>query len=133
MKQGQVYILEYSDLSLYSVVTSNLGNRFAQHHNGNCRGSTPSRRPVKLLWNTDFVDIQDAIDLEKQIKNWVGHKKKAFITENREAFHLLAQCKNPSQSKYCSLDGAFAERGRSNRDEVINGHHRNGDFRKLLL
>ncbi|MBC8193821.1 MAG: GIY-YIG nuclease family protein [Candidatus Marinimicrobia bacterium] len=69
MKQGQVYILECADNSLYTGVTSNLEYRLYQHHEGYFQGYTHRRRPLKSLWNTNLMDIQDAIMLERQIKN----------------------------------------------------------------
>ena len=120
MKQGQVYILECSDGSLYTGVTSNLEHRIAQHHEGNFRGYTHSRRPLKLLWNTDLLDIQDGILLEKQIKNWSRKKKIAIIKEEWDVLHLLSECKNSSHSINFSLDGVHAEQSRSARDDEDN-------------
>lgn len=106
VKAGQAYIFECSDSSLYTDIVSNLENRLAQHHKGNFYGFTHSRRPVKLLWNTDSMDIQDAILPERQIKNWNKQKKKALISENWDMLKLLSECKNPSHSKNYSLDSA---------------------------
>ena len=117
MKQGQVYILECSDASLYTGITNSLEFRLAQHQEGHFPGYTHSRRPVKLLWNTDFMDIQDAIFIERQIKNWGREKKLALITENWDFLHLLSECRNSSHSKNFSLDGVDAERSRSARDD----------------
>ncbi|NQT61690.1 MAG: GIY-YIG nuclease family protein [Candidatus Marinimicrobia bacterium] len=106
MRQGQAYILECSDGSLYTGITSNLENRLAQHQEGNFWGYTHSRRPLILLWNTDFLDIQDAILLEKQIKNWSRKKKRALINEEWNILHLLSACKNSSHSNNISLYSA---------------------------
>ncbi len=106
MKQGQVYILKCSDKSLYTGVTSNLETRYANHQEGTIPGYTHSRRPVKLIWNTDILPIQDAIILEKQIKRWGRKKKLALISEKWETMHLLAECKNRSHYKNLSLDSA---------------------------
>ncbi len=106
MKTGQVYILECADGSLYTGVTSKLENRLAQHHEGNFPGYTHSRRPIKLLWNTYLMHIQDAIVLEKQIKNWSHSKKRALIEERWEILHLLAECQNESHHNNLSLDSA---------------------------
>ena len=79
MKTGVVYTLLCSDDSFYMGVTSNLENRLFQHHNGLLGGYTHSRRPLKLVWNSEEVEIQDAILLEKQIKGWSRAKKKALF------------------------------------------------------
>jgi predicted GIY-YIG superfamily endonuclease len=79
MKTGIVYVLLCSDETLYTGVTSNLENRLFQHHEGLLPGYTHSRRPLTLLWNSEEMDIQDAILLEKQIKGWGRAKKYAFM------------------------------------------------------
>lgn len=106
MKAGQVYILECVDDSLYTGVTSHLELRLAQHHEGTYKGYTHNKRPLRLLWNTDELPIQDAIGLEKQIKNWSHAKKRALIEQNWDTLHLLAECKNDTHSKNISLDSA---------------------------
>jgi len=119
MKQGQVYILECADSSLYTGTTSNLEFRLAQHQEGHFPGYTHSRRPIRLLWNTDFMDIQDAIQLERQIKSWSKEKKRALMAENWDMLRLLSECKNLSNSKNLSLDGVYTELSRSARDDKI--------------
>jgi predicted GIY-YIG superfamily endonuclease len=79
MKTGFVYVLLCSDETLYTGVTSDLDERLYQHHEGLFPGYTHSRRPLTLLWNSDELDIQDAIVLEKQLKGWSRAKKMAFI------------------------------------------------------
>ncbi|MCF7807698.1 MAG: GIY-YIG nuclease family protein [Candidatus Marinimicrobia bacterium] len=112
MKEGQVYILQCSDGSLYTGVTSDLESRLADHQEGRYHGYTHKRRPVKLLWNTDTMEIQDAILLEKQIKKWGRAKKLALIAEDWNTLKLLAECKNATNHKNRSLDSA--------RDDVTN-------------
>lgn len=79
MKTGTVYILQCSDETLYTGVTSYLESRLFQHNQGMLPGYTHDRRPLILLWNSEPMDIQDAIVLEKQIKDWGRAKKLAFI------------------------------------------------------
>jgi putative endonuclease len=79
MKSGWVYILECSDGSYYTGVTSDIDSRFAEHRQGVHRGYTYSRRPVKLIWTEEFHDIQQAIDMEKRIKGWRRQKKEALM------------------------------------------------------
>jgi len=119
MKQGQVYILECPDASLYTGVTSNLELRVAQHQEGHFPGYTHSRRPLKLLWNTDQMDIQDAISLEKQLKSWGKDKKRSLISENWDTLRLLSEYKNSSHSKNFSLDSARDDKTRISMDSEI--------------
>ncbi len=133
MKQGQVYILDCSDLSLYTGVTSTLENRLDQHPEGYFRGNTHSRRPVKLLWNTDLMDIPDAILLGERIKNWGRQKKKASIAENWNTLHISARHKNPRPGNTFALDGSCIMMARCNGNDEVKVHHRSTDSRKLLL
>jgi|GEM_PF-377567 len=113
MKQGVVYILKCADDSLYTGVTSHLENRLADHHSGRYPGYTKRRRPVQFLWNTDVMDIQDAILLEKQIKHWGRKKKLALINEAWDQLHELSKCMNSSTHISVSL-------GSARDDEVEN-------------
>jgi putative endonuclease len=106
MKQGVVYILQCADDSRYTGVTSHLENRLADHHSGRYPGFTQRRRPVQPLLNTDIMDIQDAILLEKQIKGWSRKKKLALINEEWDQLHELSKCMNSSTHMPVSLDSA---------------------------
>ncbi len=90
MKTGNVYILLCSDNTLYTGVTSDLENRLFQHHEGLLMGYTHSRRPLTLLWNSEAMDIQDAILLEKQIKGWGREKKYAFMAGDVQTLKTLS-------------------------------------------
>ncbi len=90
MKTGSVYVLLCSDETLYTGVTSDLDERMYQHHEGLLPGYTHSRRPLTLLWNSEEMDIQDAIVLEKQLKGWSRAKKLAFIRGDLSALIELS-------------------------------------------
>ena len=97
MKTSYVYILECSDNSYYTRVTSNLEKRIVQHQKGNMIGSYTSKRlPVVLVYYQQFLDITQAIVWEKRIKNWSQKKKRALISENWEKLKEYSQCKNES-------------------------------------
>ena len=40
---------------------------------------TYSRRPVRLVFSSEFKEIDDAIRFEKQVKGWSRNKKRALI------------------------------------------------------
>ncbi|RZL01846.1 MAG: GIY-YIG nuclease family protein [Pedobacter sp.] len=87
MKQYFVYILRCHDGSYYTGVTNNLERRFSEHEGGediNCY--TFTRRPLKLVLQERFEDINQAIAFEKQVKGWRRAKKEALINGN---WHLL--------------------------------------------
>ncbi|NQV14098.1 GIY-YIG nuclease family protein [bacterium] len=120
MKLAQVYILKCNDKSLYTGVTSNLEFRLADHQEGRFLGYTHMRRPVQLMWNTDMIDIQDAIMLERQIKRWGRKKKLSLINDDWQALHLLAECQNESHHGYLSLDSARDDHLDSIGDDHLN-------------
>ncbi|MGB2870095.1 MAG: GIY-YIG nuclease family protein [Bacteroidota bacterium] len=91
MKDSWVYILECSDGSFYTGLTTDIDARLWQHHSGFYDGYTASRRPVKLVWCEDFDDIDQAIDIERQIKGWTRAKKKALIAGEFQLLHELAK------------------------------------------
>ena len=106
MKQSEVYILKCADDSPYTGVTSHLENRLTDHHSGRYPGLTKRRRPVKLLWKTDVMEIQYATLLERQIKHWSHRNKLALIHEEWEQLNELSKCKNSSRFNRESLDSA---------------------------
>ena len=80
MKLFTVYILLCSDGSYYVGVTNDIAVRLAQHDEGmNRKAYTYRRRPVKLVFEEHFQDVNLAISFEKQIKGWRREKKKALI------------------------------------------------------
>lgn len=42
---------------------------------------TYSKRPVELVFHTEFNDVNQAIAFEKQVKGWSRKKKEAIINE----------------------------------------------------
>ena len=94
MKQSFVYILECSDGTYYTGVTSNLEQRLLEHESGKHINSyTYLRRPVTLVFYGEFTDINSAIEKEKQIKKWSKAKKKALIDGAYDKLPNLAKKK----------------------------------------
>ena len=94
MKKSYVYILKCSDDTYYTGVTRNLENRMDEHNQGiHAKAYTYNRRPLKLVYYTEFTDINLAIDKEKQLKKWSRAKKEALINGNYNALVNLAKKK----------------------------------------
>ena len=94
MKQSYVYILECSDKSYYTGVTSNLEQRIFQHSTGffpDCY--TSKRRPIELVFYCEFTDINLAFEKEKQIKKWSRAKKEALINDEYDLLPNLSKKK----------------------------------------
>ncbi len=94
MKIYVVYILQCSDKTYYTGITSNLYQRIFQHQNGVFQDSyTSKRRPVELAFYCEFTNVEVAIEKEKQIKKWSRAKKEALINNEFEKLPNLAKKK----------------------------------------
>lgn len=94
-----VYILKCSDGSYYTGVTNNLERRLGEHQRGDHVGYTSERLPVELVYSQEFHYPIEAIEAEKQVKNWSRAKKEALINGDFKLLHKLAECKNESHFK----------------------------------
>ncbi len=100
MKYYYVYIVKCSDGSYYTGITNNVERRIAEHNKGINRDCyTFNRRPVELVFSVYFIDPQQAIKLEKQIKGWTRKKKEAIIQGNWNELKILSKSKNPKYWK----------------------------------
>ena len=77
----------------YYVGSARLGleRRLWEQNNGTYRGYTSKRLPVELVWSEHFLDITDAIAVERQIKGWSRSKKEALIRGDYEDTRRLAK------------------------------------------
>jgi putative endonuclease len=105
MKTYWVYMLRCADGSFYVGITNNIEVRFWQHEhglNGSCY--TFKRRPVQLVYASDFPDVNAAIAWEKQLKGWSRAKKAALVKNDWKTVSQLARnalgrlCAHPSTS-----------------------------------
>ena len=95
MKLYYVYMLLCADRSFYIGITNDVELRVAQHQIGYSRTCyTFKRLPVKLVYSSEFPDVNDAIAWEKHLKGWSRAKKVAFISGNWTLLHDLAKCTN---------------------------------------
>ena len=82
MKSWFVYIVQCSDDTLYTGVTTDVDRRVLEHNNSN-KGAkyTMFRRPVKLLWCTEYSSRSEAQAAEYKLKK-LSRKKKLEIVNN---------------------------------------------------
>ncbi|GAC1314449.1 MAG: GIY-YIG nuclease family protein [Mucilaginibacter sp.] len=89
MHQYFVYILQCKDGSYYTGITNNMDRRLYEHENGfDPKSYTFKRRPVKLVFQENFDNVNQAIVFEKQVKGWRRAKKEAIINGD---WHLLPE------------------------------------------
>ena len=81
IKGGAVYILtNQNNAVLYTGVTSNIIKRLYEHRTGVYKMSFTSKYAVtKLVYYQVFINIEDAIVREKQIKGGSRRKKEDLI------------------------------------------------------
>ena len=105
MKFYYFYILLCSDGLTYKGVTNDIARRFDEHQKGlNKTCFTYKRRPVELIFQQEFNDVEQAIYFEKKIKKWSGKKKMALANGKYELLQILAECRNASHSNYKPID-----------------------------
>jgi putative endonuclease len=94
MKEYYVYILECSDQTYYTGITSDLNKRIKQHCSGyDKQAYTYRRRPLKLMYFTTFSEVGIAIEFEKRIKKWSRKKKEALIASEYDKLPNLSKKK----------------------------------------
>ncbi len=68
---AHVYMLRCSDGSYYvGSARRGLERRFSEHNSGTFGGYTAKRLPVVIVWSEHFLNITDAVAVERQIKGW---------------------------------------------------------------
>ena len=87
-----VYMLHCVDGSYYvGSARRGMDQRVNEHKQGVYGGYTSTRRPVRLAWADHFLNITDAIAVERQLKGWSRAKKEALIRGDCGAIQLLAK------------------------------------------
>mgnify|MGYP000565999178 CR=1 FL=1 len=94
MRTYWLYILKCADDKYYTGITNDLERRLYEHNEGvDSKCFTFKRKPVVLVYHQAFVDVNQAIALEKQIKGWSRKKKEAFIRQDFEELKRLSKQK----------------------------------------
>ncbi len=87
------YILECRDRTFYVGSTVDLERRVSEHNLG--FGATytrpRSRRPVRLVWSSEFNRMDEAFWYEKQIQGWGREKRMALIEGRLDLLEVLAR------------------------------------------
>lgn len=61
---------------------------------------TFKRRPVKLIFQQEFNEVDQAIYFDKKIKKWSAKKKYALANGDFDLLQILSECRNAIHSKY---------------------------------
>lgn len=99
MRTYYVYMLRCFDGTFYTGITNDVERRYAEHCSGyNESAYTHSRRPLRLVYAGEFVNVLDAISFEKQLKGWSHKKKRAFAGREWPLLKRLAIGTSPALS-----------------------------------
>ena len=76
-----LYLLRCSDSSLYCGITNNLEKRVHEHNLGLSKGAkyTKAKRPVVLVYSEKFLNKNEALQREFEIKKLSKEKKELLI------------------------------------------------------
>ena len=79
-KTWHLYVVNCSDGTLYTGVTTNIDRR-VHEHNTSKRGAkyTKTRRPVKLLWSKEYETRSEAQSAEYEFKKLFRKQKLQII------------------------------------------------------
>ncbi len=90
--QNAVYIMtNYLNTTLYIGVTNNLLRRIYEHKTKHNEGFTSKYNLNKLVYFELTESIEDALNREKQLKNWKREWKLALINESNPEFKDLSE------------------------------------------
>ncbi|MBY8820855.1 TrmH family RNA methyltransferase [Sphingomonas colocasiae] len=93
-----IYILRCADGTYYTGHTDDLDQRIAQHQSGAFKGYTSDRLPVELMFSENFQTRLEALDRERQIKDWSRKKKEALFRGDWTAISKASQSSRPRVS-----------------------------------
>ena len=75
----KVYMVECSDGSIYTGITTNVDRRMEQHHKGIGSKYVRARLPISLQWLSESMELSDALKMEHHIKSWNKKRKLEWI------------------------------------------------------
>lgn len=73
------YVVLCADGTLYTGSTNNVSKRVATHNAGKGAKYTKTRRPVKLVYQEEFVDKHSALSFEAKFKHQTRAAKVAYL------------------------------------------------------
>ena len=84
MNRYNLYILQCSDQTLYTGITTNLERRIREHNYSSLGAKyTRGRKPVRLVYTQEFINRALATKEESRIKKLSRLEKLAIIKSNK--------------------------------------------------
>jgi putative endonuclease len=78
-----VYLIECSDGSYYTGITTNIERRFNEHKNKKGGHYTSSKEVIRVVYTEQYPDRSSALKREAQVKGWTRQKKLNLIKFGR--------------------------------------------------
>lgn len=101
MKSYFIYILANQNKVLYVGMTGDLSRRIFEHKQGFVEGFTKKYRVNKLVYYEILQDAKNAINRERQLKNWHRQWKVNLIESmNKEWRDLYSEIEDPYKIIY---------------------------------
>ena len=97
-----VYLLRCADDSFYVGSARDLEPRLAEHAAGAVKGFTARHRPVELVWALETERMDDAAELERQIKGWRRAKRLALVEGRLTELPGLSRSGSHARPTTCS-------------------------------
>lgn len=82
MSQWYVYIVECSDLTLYTGITTDIAKRIEKHNKGTGAKYTRNRGPVTLKKSHECQTKSEALKLEYKIKQLPKEEKLSYVPQD---------------------------------------------------
>lgn len=82
--KAYMYVVECSDLTLYTGYTTDITKRLAAHNAGKGAKYTKTRRPVKLLYQERFASKSEALRAESLFKQKTRAQKLRYIEAHKD-------------------------------------------------
>jgi len=80
----KVYMVECSDGSIYTGITTDISRRLDQHSKGIGSKYVRARLPISLQWSSESMDLSSALKMEHHIKSWNKKRKLEWIGSHHE-------------------------------------------------
>jgi putative endonuclease len=86
-----VYLVASRTRVLYCGITNSIERRAAEHRTGTHPEFTADYQCQRLVWFEHFQYVRNAIEREKQIKNWTRAKKISLIEKTNPSWADLGE------------------------------------------
>ena len=84
MTTYKVYMVECSDKSIYTGITTDIDRRLKQHSSGKGSKYVRRRLPIKLCWSSEWMDKSSALKEEYRIKQLTPQDKRKIWKKTKK-------------------------------------------------